>query len=341
MNLAQVEYIQRDLDSIFSDVSLFGELRSKKVFLTGASGFIGQWLLLSFAHLNNKHDFNISITASSRNITESSIISHLKVNNKFEFQDIDVRYPFDVPVETDFIIHLAGSPDRRVHASSPLDVIRTITDGTENVLKAATRVDKLSKALIFTSGLTHGKQDNSTENTSYKPFDCLNFSSSYTESKRLAETICHVYARQHHIPLGIVRPYSFIGPLQDLDRPWAINNFINGALRNKEIRVLGNPETRKSFLYPTDMVVAILKYLLSDKAEAPLELGTREIVSLDDICRKIVASVDFGVRIDYSDRECKTARHDFYPANSELNESMSFDECLSKSIAWYKLAVNN
>lgn len=102
----------------------------------------------------------------------------------------------------------------------------------------------------------------------------------------MAETICHVYARQHQIPLGIVRPYSFIGPLQDLDRPWAINNFINGALKNKEIRILGNPETSKSFLYPSDMVASILKYMLSEKTEAPLELGSTEVVSLNDISKK-------------------------------------------------------
>ncbi len=93
----------------FLDVGLFDELRNKNVFITGASGFIGQWLLLSFARLNNQHAFNISVTASARNITESAIISHLNLNDKFSFNDIDVRYPFDIPAGTDFIIHLAGT----------------------------------------------------------------------------------------------------------------------------------------------------------------------------------------------------------------------------------------
>jgi len=339
MNQAQIEHIHNDLTARFLNIDKFERLRNKKVFLTGSSGFIGQWLLLTFAYLNNEYNFNITVIASARNVKDNAVIEHINSNGKFIFEEIDVRYPFDIPLDSDYIIHLAGTPDRRVHASSPLDIIRTNVDGVENCLRSAIRLEHLKKALIFTSGLTHGKQNTSGSGPDYSPFDCLSFFSSYTESKRLAETICHIYASQHQIPLGIVRPYSFIGPLQDLDRPWAINNFIKGALLNQNIKVVGNPDTKKTFLYPTDMVYLILNYLISDNTEAPLELGSNEMISLQGLAEAIARHVNTGVRIEYSDKERKTSVHDFHPNGRTVGSNKSFEDCLSRALTWFQ--INN
>ena len=337
MNKLQLEHINADFKNRFPDLENFASLKNKTVFITGASGFIGQWLLLCFAFLNNKHAFNIKIIASSRSFEKNSVVDSINENGNFIFDEIDVRYSFDIPTDCEYIIHLAASPDRRVHASSPLDVIRTNIDGTENILRVATRLEKLKKVLVFTSGHTHGKLKRNTD--MYAPGSCLNFSASYTESKRVAETLCHIYASHYQVPVGIVRPYSFIGPLQDLDRPWAINNFINGALLNQNIKVVGNPDTKKSFLYPTDMVHLILDYLISDNTEVPLELGSTEIVSLQEVAESIARQVDTGVCIEYSDKERKTGVHDFYPLKEEATSNMLFEECISRSLIWFK--INN
>ena len=340
MNKVQIEHLHADLVAKFSNAVEFDSLRNQKVFLTGASGFIGQWLLCTFAYLNNEHDFNITVTASSRNVKNNAIIEHINSNEKFIFEDIDVRYPFDIPLDSDYIIHLAGTPDRRVHASSPLEVIRTNVDGVENCLRSATRVESLKKVLIFTSGHVHGKQNSIEAKLNYTPFDTLSSFSSYAESKRLAETICYIYASQYQIPLGIVRPYSFIGPLQDLDRPWAINNFIKGALLNNNIKVIGNPDTKKSFLYPTDMIYSILCYLISDDTEIPLELGAHDIVSLHEMAESIARVFGSGVRVKYSDKERKTTLNDFYPREVDENKNKSFEDCLYRSLSWFKITNN-
>ena len=338
MNQAQVEHIHSDLEKKFSDVIEFEKLKNKKIFLTGSSGFIGQWLLLTFAYLNNKHNFNITVIASDRNLKESLIIDNINTNGKFSFEEFDVRFPFDIDLDTDFIIHLAGTPDRREHSSLPLDIIRTNVDGVENCLRSAIRLTNLKKALIFTSGLVHGKQNYFSAEPHHSPFDNLSFFASYSESKRLAETISHIYASQYQMPIGIVRPYSFIGPLQNLKRPWAINNFINGARLNKSIKIIGNPDTKKSFLYPTDMVYLILNYLISDKTEEPLELGSNEIVSLQEVAESIARNTQTNVSIKYSDKERKTTLHNFYPLKEEISSNMSFEYCLSRSLIWFKIS---
>ena len=53
--------ISEDLDHIFNNTaSMWNELRGKQLFLTGATGFFGTWLLESFIEANKKLDLKKS-----------------------------------------------------------------------------------------------------------------------------------------------------------------------------------------------------------------------------------------------------------------------------------------
>lgn len=336
MNDAQVSYIYNDLELLLKDNDKFIFLKNKKIFITGASGYIGKWLLFSFAYLNNVKSYNIQVIATSKNMLDSDVIEHLETHNNFHFKNVDVRNPFDIPSDVNYVLHLAGNPDRRLHASEPLGVISTNIDGTRNVLDAATRVELLDKILVFSSGLVHGQQIIDKGIVRYKPGDTLNFSSSYIDSKRVQENICHIYTRQFQLPVSIVRPYSFIGPLQHLDRPWAINSFIQSAISNKDIKVLGNPNTKKSYLYPTDMLNGIFVNLLSDSIEVPLELGSSDSVSLSEVAESIRSKVRTPVSTEYFDAEAKSVKQDFV-CSVLSKDNIRFEEAIFRTLEWHRL----
>ena len=59
---------EEDLLHIYNDTqSLWDALRNKRIFITGATGFFGKWLLESFLFINNKLSLNAHICALSRN----------------------------------------------------------------------------------------------------------------------------------------------------------------------------------------------------------------------------------------------------------------------------------
>ena len=122
MNDAQFDFIYNELSHALNDLNSIERLKNKKIFITGASGFIGKWLLLSLAYLNSKYALNISVIATSRKMMNSSLVNRIKKQNVL-FYDLDVCDPFEIPTDVNVIIHLAGNPDRRVHASDPLRVI--------------------------------------------------------------------------------------------------------------------------------------------------------------------------------------------------------------------------
>ena len=64
----------------------------------------------------------------------------------------------DILSEVNWIIHAAGTPDNRIHASEPLRTINTIINGTDTILSACTRLPNLQKFLNISSGLVYGMQ---------------------------------------------------------------------------------------------------------------------------------------------------------------------------------------
>jgi dTDP-glucose 4,6-dehydratase len=111
--------------------------------------------------------------------------------------------------------------------------------------------------------------------------------SAYAEAKRGGETLCAAYRAQHRLPTLNVRPFAFVGPYQHVDRPWAINNFLQDALRGGPIRILGNPATVRSYMYPSDMAAALLGLLVAGKTGGDYNLGSPEGITLGDLAGRI------------------------------------------------------
>jgi len=82
---------------------------------------------------------------------------------------------------------------------------------------------------------------------------CSSASSVYAEAKRYAETLCSAARSQAQLPTITVRPFSFVGPFHAVDKPWAVDNFIDDALQGSPIRVLGDGQTVRSYMYGADL----------------------------------------------------------------------------------------
>src|SRR5947207_12138970 len=59
-----------DLKDVAANVDTSG-LRGKTIVITGATGFIGRWLVETFSFLNDAHDLNARMFAVSRHVTQA------------------------------------------------------------------------------------------------------------------------------------------------------------------------------------------------------------------------------------------------------------------------------
>jgi len=347
MDDRHIEFLRKDCaDAASWSLSLLDELKNQKILIAGGTGFIGSWIAEFIAFLNDNHQFNTSLLILARNTDSFKVEKkHLATRSDIQFMTRDIRNINELPQDISYIIHAAASPDNRNHVSNPIETIATITKGTDNLIDSAFKLPNLKKFLYLSSGQVCGKSITKNELISefdFGPLDCNKITAIYPEAKRLAEATCCAYSSQYKLPIVIARPFSFIGPYQSLYKPWAINNFINDALNNKTIRIIGNGEPIRSFMYPADLVVWILKILVSGKMNTAYNVGSPFGISLKDVAEKIVHIAQTNVNIDI-----KFNNNDSYPfvpditlCENELGLKINYDveDTIRRSIAWFKLA---
>ena len=326
MRSEQRDIIHNDCRQVISDsVDLPSALKGQCILITGGTGFIGTWIAELIAFLNDNHNFNTQLILLSDRANNFNVKApHLAIRNDITLIEKDILSVVDIPNEVGWIIHAAGNPDNRLHASDPLRTIHVIVKGTDTILEAATRLPDLKKFLNISSGLVYGSQPWELEaipEIFMGSINCDSISTAYAEAKRMGETLCAVYRNQHRLPVVNARPFAFIGPYQLLDRPWAINNFIRDGLMGGPIRIMGDGETVRSYMYPSDMAWWFLSILAHGTVGTSFNVGSPRGVTLQKLSGKIA---------------------DHLPVRPEIFSRLSSDKSLhrSKFVPEVKLAIN-
>lgn len=322
-----------------NEVSNLKKLQNKQILITGGSGFIGIWLTHLLLYLNDTQNFNIKLHLVARNISDE--INQIITNRKdVTFIKSDVRNLHEFPKDISYIIHAATSPDNRVYMSNPVESMDIIANGTKSVMENALHLETLEKVINLSSGQIYGTID--SHNIKEGDFGKINSNSIaaiYPEAKRYAETLTNAYRSLHKLPTLQIRPFSFIGPFMDMNKPWAINNFIRDALKFKHIRILGNGKPIRSYMYPTDMAIWILNILVHGKVGSAYNLGSNVGVSLEEVALKIKNIIGSSVNIEILNMNDNCSEFvpniDHVQQELGLDITVDIDETLTKSINWF------
>lgn len=348
MKAEQCALIQRDCREVAADFRALEALRDSRVLVTGGTGFLGAWLAELTACLNDQHGFNTRlILLSSRASAFGERLPHLAQRPDIELMECDARHVVEFPEDVNWVIHAACSPDSRVHVSDPLKTIDVLVNGTSAVLSAAARLPRLRNILYVSSGLVYGTQPQELPGISEEFWGALSPNSVaavYAEGKRCAETLCAAARNVYRLPIVIARPFTYIGPYQSLDKPWAVNNFLRDALLGGPIRILGDPETVRSFLYASDMAFWLYRMLVKGGDGQCFNVGSAMGVTLHELARKIAEQVPGGSDITLPKLSSKApAGPRFVPdtarAQNELGlrVSVDLDEAIRRTLAWNQL----
>lgn len=350
MNNRLLEIIKTDCEEVIAPAApQLDKLKNQLVYVTGGTGFVGSWIAEAVAFLNDNYRLNTSLILVSRN-TDSfrEKAPHLTARKDIKLLSMDVKNIFEIPGEVSYIIHAAATPDNRQHVSDPLGVMETITKGSGALIDASIRLTGLKKILNISSGQVYGRQRDDMEAIpeSYAgALDCNSINAVYPESKRYAETLCCAYWSLYKAPVVTARPFAFIGPYQLLDKPWAINNFIRDALMNKTIRIIGNGLPVRSYMYPADMAVWMLRILIDGDAGVAYNVGSPYGITLQDLAEKIKHHSQTISPILI--KQMNEDKSKFVPDGRLCRESMGLDivvkidEALKRSIRWFKEITKN
>ncbi|MGK5057733.1 NAD-dependent epimerase/dehydratase family protein [Janthinobacterium sp. LB2P49] len=335
----------KDCLAAATNLQVRSALSGQRIAVTGGSGFLGSWLAEMVAALNDEYRLGITLDLYSRSAADWAK-TNLRLSSRDDIHPLvqDVRSPFAFHPATIYVVHAAGIPDNRVHASDPARVFQTTVFGAAHVLEAAAKLSGLKRLVNLSSSLVNGTPNRAGAVVETDSFPMLagQLHHVYRDAKRAAESLCATYRSQFRLPVSTLRPFTFVGPYQELDRPWAINNFMRDMLLGSEIRMHGDGAARRSYLYGSDAAWWTLSALVNGVDGQAYNMGSAEPVSHLELIKLIECAASRSAKYIFSNVSGeRKAQDDLYPdlANSHKNlqveQTCSLEQAVVKTYQWY------
>jgi nucleoside-diphosphate-sugar epimerase len=337
-----LEHVEREAATVWR------ELKGTSLFITGATGFFGRWLLESLFLADQRRGLGVRVVALSRD-PESFLrkAPHMSVPGlswrKGSVATLSIE-EFNGD-EFDTVLHLATEADMQAHQKDPVAGNGVITEGTRRVLEVAARTG--ARRFLFTSsGAAQGPQP--------PDMDCLpadgrgewpnDRPAAYAlsgEAKRLAEDLCFEELRRTGLGAVVARGFTFAGPGLPLDSKFAFGNFMRDALEGGPIVIKGDGTPLRSYLYAADLAAWLWTLLFQGRPGQIYNVGSEHTVSILQLAEAISRELDVR-NIQVLQKPRLTAPFDRYVPSTQrareefgLRESFSLSEIIRRTAAWH------
>ena len=233
----------------------------KKILITGSSGFIGKNLVES---LLSEYEIT-GLSKQQKSSKSNHIIKDISKITSKDFKNIFC------------IIHLAAITDLKVCKDFPDQCITTNVLGTQKILESARKNN--CKVIYASTSHVYGipKKLPINETTSTSP------TSMYAGSKLAGEILCESYHKQFDMDISIVRIFSVYGP--ESNNHYVVSNIVEQLKKSNKIK-LGNVNSRRDFIFISDVINAFKIILNNINGFNIYNVGAEKSYSIKEICKK-------------------------------------------------------
>ena len=316
---------------------------AKRVLIAGGSGFIGSHLCDVYLAKGWEVLCLDNFMTSRR-----SNVAHLLSNPKFELVRHDIVEPYLADV--DLVLNFACPASPVHYQDNAIRTIKTNVLGTMNLLGLAKRCG--ARFLQASTSEVYGDpKEHPQRETYWGNVNPIGIRSCYDEGKRVAETLCFDYHRQHGVDIRVSRIFNTYGPKMAIDDGRVVSNFIVQALRGEDLTVYGNGQQTRSFCFVDDLVDGIVRFADMDGssgpdgATGPINLGNDGEFTVLELAEEVLRQIPTKSKIVYrplpSD-DPKTRRPDLTKTKSVLagwEPRVKLKDGIARSIPWFREAT--
>jgi NAD dependent epimerase/dehydratase len=318
---------------------MYKELRSKRVLVTGAGGFIGSHLVegllhagarvKAFVHYNSRNDWGMLEFLPKESLKEIEVVAG------------DICDPFSVRKAMrgcEAVFHLAALIGIPYSYVAPQSYLAVNAQGTLNVLQAS--VDEGVEMVIHTStSEVYGT-------AKYVPIDeshQLNPQSPYAASKVAADELASSYHLSFNLPVATIRPFNTFGPRQSARA--IVPTIISQALTDGRVK-LGSLEPVRDLTYVKDTVCGFLAVACSKGCVGKaINIGTGKGVAINDLIKAISRMMGKGIDLKVDSERIRPEKSEVWELICNYSRAReitgwepkySLEEGLEESIEWVR-----
>lgn len=328
--MTKFEILEEDFLSLKKTFD-FSSLKNSSVFVTGATGLLGSKILLFLDFLNRTEGFSMKLIGLIRNEEKAKIVFGNSFQNiTFIIGDI-LKLP-EIPQRIDYIIHGASITSSLDFVGKPVETIDIAVNGTMNILRLAQT--KAVKSMVYLSsmevfGITLPDKMTVSE-ADYGYIDILSTRSSYSESKRLCECLCHSFSKEFSLPVKIARLTQTLGAGIDYNDTRVAAQFARAVIEGHDIVLKTSGATKRPVIYSSDAVSAILTVLLKgSNGQAYIAANEDTFSTIRETAEMIVSEIaDDKIKLVF---DIKDIPQEYAP---NLNLNLNLNTSLLRSLGW-------
>lgn len=330
------DFLKEEYDQINLKSDLT-ELRGKTFFITGANGLIGSNVVNVLYYLNEKHGLGLKVVGHSF----SKPVAWLPQNENFTYLTSNLAETLP-DVKFDYLIHTATYGQPKKFIQNKLGTIKLNTETLIKLLEMSKR--NAAKVLFISSSEIYGQVPLNVmpvKETYFGNVDTLSERAVYAESKRLAETICNIFA-QDGLWVKIVRLAIGYGPGVKYSDSRFMNEFIKRTLKNNELTMMDTGRAIRCFCFISDIVEMMFNTLLSSK-EMLYNLAGVDNKTIRQVAEMITQNLNAPLHLPKEEEKIGGTPPQLALDNGKYctefgkTDFVDFETGLKKTIEWLKI----
>jgi len=312
----------------------------RPVLVTGATGFLGGWLVRRLVTLGADVVCVVRDWVPRSELVADGLVGQVKVvRGDVRHQRALERVLGEYEVRT--VFHLAAQTTVGVANRNPVSTLDTNIRGTWTLLEAARRSPAVEQIVVASSDKAYGDQD-VLPYTEAAPLAGLH---PYDVSKSCADLVAQMYAKTYRLPVCVTRCGNFYGG-GDLNWNRIVPGTIRSVLRGERPVIRSDGKFIRDYFYVEDGVAAYL--LLAEQLAARPELAgaafnfSNELqISVSELVARILAVMESSLEPEIrneASNEIHSQYLDASKAKALLNWAPAFnlDDGLQATVAWYR-----
>ena len=307
MRLIENGLYKEDIEIVAGQTLPWEKLKDSSLLLSGATGFMGSFLVDVLMYLNNELDLNCKVYTLGRNEEKAKQRFDYCYNRKlFDFIPYDINKPLvgDEIGEIGYVLHLASNTHPLSYSTDPIGTITTNIIGTQHMLEFAYK-HHAKRCAFASSNEIYGENRGDVEvfEEGYCGYiNCNTMRAGYPESKRCGEALCQAYIKQKGMDIVIPRFTRSYGPTLQKEDSKAISQFFHKAINGEDIVLKSEGTQYYSYTYVADAISGLLYVLLLGKLGEAYNIADKASdIMLRDLANAIAEAVGREVVFEIPD----------------------------------------